>query len=47
MFSVTAEIYDAIYAFKDYAGETLKIRQLIEREQARRQGDSGCRLWHR
>jgi trans-aconitate methyltransferase len=32
MFSVTAEIYDAIYAFKDYAGETLKIRQLIERE---------------
>jgi len=27
--SVTAEIYDAIYAFKDYAGEALKIRQLI------------------
>lgn len=32
MFSVTAEIYDAIYSFKDYAGETLKIRQLVERE---------------
>jgi trans-aconitate methyltransferase len=32
VFSVTAEIYDAIYAFKDYAGETLKIRQLVARE---------------
>jgi SAM-dependent methyltransferase len=32
MFSVTAELYDAIYAFKDYAGEALKIRQLIARE---------------
>ena len=32
MFSFTAEIYDAIYAFKDYAGEVLKIRQLIARE---------------
>jgi SAM-dependent methyltransferase len=32
MFSVTAAIYDAIYAFKDYAGEALKIRQLIARE---------------
>jgi ubiquinone/menaquinone biosynthesis C-methylase UbiE len=32
MFSLTAEIYDAIYAFKDYAGEVLKIRQVIARE---------------
>jgi SAM-dependent methyltransferase len=32
VFSVTAEIYDAIYAFKDYAGETLKIRQFVARE---------------
>jgi len=32
MFSVTAEIYDAIYGFKDYAGEAVKIRQLIARE---------------
>jgi SAM-dependent methyltransferase len=32
VFSVTADIYDAIYAFKDYAGETLKIRQLVARE---------------
>ncbi len=32
MFSVTAEIYDAIYGFKDYAGEAMKIRQLIARE---------------
>lgn len=32
MFSFTTEIYDAIYAFKDYAGEVLKIRQLIARE---------------
>ncbi|MBZ5621783.1 MAG: class I SAM-dependent methyltransferase [Acidobacteriia bacterium] len=32
MFSETAEIYDAIYAFKDYGRESLKIRQLIARE---------------
>ena len=32
MFSATADLYDAIYAWKDYAGEALKIRQLIERE---------------
>lgn len=32
MFSFTTEIYDAIYASKDYAGEVLKIRQLIQRE---------------
>jgi SAM-dependent methyltransferase len=32
MFSVTPEIYDAVYAFKDYAAEALKIRQLIARE---------------
>jgi SAM-dependent methyltransferase len=33
VFSVTAEIYDAIYGFKDYVGETRKIRQIIAREQ--------------
>src|ERR1035441_3993229 len=32
MFSISAEIYDAIYSFKDYATESSKIRQLIERE---------------
>jgi SAM-dependent methyltransferase len=32
MFSVSAELYDAIYSFKDYATESSKIRQLIERE---------------
>jgi SAM-dependent methyltransferase len=32
MFSATADLYDTIYAFKDYAEESLKIRQLIERE---------------
>jgi SAM-dependent methyltransferase len=32
MFSATAEFYDAIYGFKDYAGEAVKIRQLIARE---------------
>jgi SAM-dependent methyltransferase len=32
MFSATAEIYDAIYGFKDYASEALKIRQVIARE---------------
>ncbi len=31
MFSFTAEIYDAIFAFQD-AGEILKIWQLIARE---------------
>jgi ubiquinone/menaquinone biosynthesis C-methylase UbiE len=30
--SATAEIYDEIYAFKDYAAEATKIRQLIARE---------------
>jgi SAM-dependent methyltransferase len=32
MFSVSAELYDAIYSFKDYATESEKIRRLIERE---------------
>ncbi len=32
MFSVSAELYDAIYSFKDYATESSKIRQLIDRE---------------
>jgi SAM-dependent methyltransferase len=32
MFSVSAELYDAIYSFKDYSAESSKIRQLIERE---------------
>lgn len=32
MFSVTGEIYDAIYGFKDYASEALRIRHLIARE---------------
>jgi trans-aconitate methyltransferase len=44
MFSATADLYDAIYASKDYAGEVLKIRQLIERERpgARTILDIGC-----
>lgn len=32
MFSATAEFYDAIYSWKDYAKETEKIRQVIRRE---------------
>jgi SAM-dependent methyltransferase len=32
MFSLTADIYDAIYSFKDYNVENLKIRELIARE---------------
>lgn len=32
MFSLTADIYDAIYSFKNYAGEVAKIRQIIARE---------------
>jgi trans-aconitate methyltransferase len=32
MFSATADLYDAIYAFKDYADEASKIRRLIDRE---------------
>ena len=44
MSSVTAEIYDAIYAFKDYAGEALKIRQLIAWERPGASTPSFCRL---
>ena len=32
MFSSTAELYDIIYGFKDYAAETAKIRAVIEAE---------------
>jgi SAM-dependent methyltransferase len=32
MFSATADLYDEIYSFKDYAQESLKIRNVIERE---------------
>jgi SAM-dependent methyltransferase len=32
MFSDTADLYDEIYSFKNYAEEALKIRNLIERE---------------
>ena len=32
MYSATAEIYDAIYSFKDYAGEAAKIREIVARE---------------
>jgi trans-aconitate methyltransferase len=32
MFSATAELYDLIYSFKDYASEASQIRQLIARE---------------
>jgi ubiquinone/menaquinone biosynthesis C-methylase UbiE len=32
MFSVSAELYDAIYSFKDYATEAAKIRQVIAHE---------------
>ena len=32
MFSATADLYDEIYSFKDYAEEAIKIRSLIERE---------------
>ena len=31
-FSASAELYDAIYSFKDYVTESSKIRQLVERE---------------
>jgi ubiquinone/menaquinone biosynthesis C-methylase UbiE len=44
MFSKTAQYYDLIYAFKDYAEEAGKIRALIQREhpRARRVLDVGC-----
>ena len=32
MFSATADLYDFIYSFKDYAGEAEKVRQIINRE---------------
>src|SRR3954452_22491707 len=31
MFNRSADIYDAVYAFKDYAGEAARLRELIER----------------
>ena len=46
MFSVTGEIYDAIYGFKDHASEALKIRHLNRAGTARCQDDSGYRLRH-
>ncbi len=30
MFSRTAHLYDAVYAFKDYAGEAARLRALVE-----------------
>ena len=30
MFSRTADLYDAIYSFKDYAAEAAEVRQLVE-----------------
>jgi SAM-dependent methyltransferase len=32
MYSATAEIYDVIYSFKDYAGEAAKIREIVARD---------------
>jgi len=31
MFSETAELYDAIYSFKDYAAEAERVRELVVR----------------
>lgn len=44
MFSPTADLYDSIYEFKDYAAEARQIRQLIERERpgAKTILDVGC-----
>lgn len=44
MFNKTAEYYDLIYAFKDYAAEAATLRAVIEREHpaARSILDAGC-----
>jgi ubiquinone/menaquinone biosynthesis C-methylase UbiE len=44
MFSKTAQYYDLIYTFKDYAHEAGAVRSVIEREHphARRVLDVGC-----
>lgn len=44
MFSLTAEIYDALYSFKDYAGEAAALREIIARENpgARTILDAAC-----
>lgn len=44
MFTSTADLYDAIYAFKDYGDEVSKIRQILAREHPSAQTilDVGC-----
>jgi len=44
MFNLTAEWYDALYQFKDNAGECDQLRSLIETQhpRARRILDVGC-----
>jgi trans-aconitate methyltransferase len=44
MFTSTADLYDAIYAFKDYGAEVSKIRQILAREHPSAQTilDVGC-----
>jgi SAM-dependent methyltransferase len=44
MFSLTAEIYDALYSFRDYAGEAAALREIIARENpgARTILDAAC-----
>jgi len=44
MFSLTAELYDALYSFKDYAAEAAGLRRLLNREHpgARTVLDVGC-----
>lgn len=44
MFTATADLYDAIYAFKDYGDEVSKIRQLLAREHPSAKSilDVGC-----
>ena len=48
MFTKSAQFYDAVYGFKDYAGESEQLLGLIE--QYKRVGGehlAGCGLWHR
>jgi SAM-dependent methyltransferase len=44
MFTLTAEIYDALYAFKDYAAEAAALREIVARENpgARTVLDAAC-----
>ena len=48
MFSKSAEFYDALYAWKDYAGEAARLREIIDRRMPEAKGllDVACGTGH-